>query len=201
MNNKNRANIEQYFEKVRSSIALIESTQVEAAATLLLEAYDSGRSIFIFGNGGSAANASHFCGDMLKGASFGRKKGFRFFCLADNTTAVMAIANDLSYEDIFVAQLQYLIRPGDLVMGISGSGNSPNVLKALQYAKENGGRTIGLCGFDGGKLKAIVDTCIHVPVKDMEVTEDAHMAVLHCLKRTIMQELDVREGKTRGASC
>ena len=191
----------QYFDNVRAGIGKIDQESVHSVARLLLEAYDEERMVFIFGNGGSAANASHFCGDMLKGASYGRQKGFRMVCLADNVPAVMAIANDISYDAVFVAQLQYLMRPGDLVIGISGSGNSPNVLKAIEFAKKHGAKTVGLCGFKGGKLNSLAEHSILVPVDDMEVVEDAHLAILHCLKRTIMQELDAREGRSGGPSC
>ena len=158
---------------------------------LLLDTYHNERTIFVFGNGGSAATASHFCGDLIKGVSYGLKKRFRAVCLSDNLPALMAIANDISYDDIFVEQLKNFLKKEDLVIGISGSGNSANVIKALEYAKDNGAKTIAICGYKGGKIKEIADLAIHANINDMEVSEDIHHLILtHCVKRLITKKLN-----------
>ena len=140
------------------------------------------------GNGGSAATASHMVCDFAKGASdvLGGKK-FCFECLNDNTPIIMAIANDLCYEEVFAHQLRGKLRPEDLVIGISGSGNSENVLRAVQYAKAMGVPTIGVTGYSGGKLKAMADYIMHVDIDDMQVAEDLHMMFDHMLMRVISE--------------
>lgn len=151
------------------------------------------------GNGGSAANASHAAGDFLKGASFGLEKRFQIICLNDNTPSMMAIANDIGWDDIFIEPLRNLLKPNDIVIGISGSGNSKNILKAIHFANESNAKTIGMTGFNGGELKKISDLSIHSPAMDMEVAEDIHMAVFNMVKKEVMSELMDNEpsmGKT-----
>lgn len=131
------------------------------------------------GNGGSGSNASHFVGDLNKGFSYGREKRFRAICLNDNQAALTAYSNDVSYEDAFVELLRNFLRPGDVVVGISGSGNSPNILKAIAYANEVGAHTVGLCGFNGGKLAGLARTPLLAPVHDMQQVEDVHMILFH----------------------
>jgi D-sedoheptulose 7-phosphate isomerase len=138
------------------------------------------------GNGGSAASASHAAGDFLKGASFGLDKRFKMICLNDNLPSLMAIANDIGWEAIFEEPLKNYLQPGDLVVGLSGSGNSENVLRAIQWAKANGATTAGLTGYSGGKLAQLVDIHVHSDANDMEVAEDVHMAVFNMVKKSMM---------------
>lgn len=135
--------------------------------------------IYIMGNGGSASTASHFVNDFNKGISEHIDTKFRCICLSDNVATIMAIANDISYEEIFSFQLRGRVTGNDLVIGISGSGNSSNVLKAIEVAKSAGAKTVGLTGFDGGRLQQMVDLSVHVPVMSMQITEDIHMVLDH----------------------
>jgi D-sedoheptulose 7-phosphate isomerase len=139
------------------------------------------------GNGGSAATASHFACDFNKGASYGYgdKNRFKFICLNDNMASLMAYANDVGYEEIFVEQLKNFFNPQDVVIGISGSGNSVNILKAIEYANANNGITIALTGYNGGKLKSIAKYGVHVNIDDMQIVEDLHMTMDHLSMKMI----------------
>ncbi len=143
---------EHYKQDLFDALNKIDLAKVEQAIAWLKDARAAGRTIFTCGNGGSASTASHFACDMVKGASYGRDARFRIMALTDSLPTVSAYANDVSYDAIFVEQLKNFAQPGDVVMGISGSGNSPNVLRAIEYANSIGCRTIGLTGRDGGKL-------------------------------------------------
>jgi len=146
-----------------------------------------GKRIFTFGNGGSAATASHFASDLCKGAISPGKPRIRAFALTDNLPLLSAWANDSAYENIFAEQLDNFVEAGDIAIGISGSGNSPNVLNGVKIAKAKGATTIGLIGFDGGKLKNLVDMAIVVPNHNMEQVEDVHLLLEHiittCLRK------------------
>jgi D-sedoheptulose 7-phosphate isomerase len=128
-------------------------------------------------------------GDFIKGISYQMDKRFRMQCLNDNIPCMMAISNDLAYQEIFIEQLKAFLRHDDVVIGISGSGNSVNVVKALEFAKSQGATTVAFCGFKGGRIKEIADLVIHVPIQDMEVTEDAHIIIFHALKQLIIHRL------------
>jgi len=154
---------------------------VDQVANLLVSAYEQERSIFVFGNGGSAALASHFACDLGKGTVNGSKKRFRVLALTDNVPLMTAWANDSKYEDIFAEQLANFARPGDIAFAISGSGNSPNVLHALRTAKNIGSTTVGLGGFAGGKMRGLCDACIVIPCDNMQIIEDLHLCVAHSL--------------------
>src|SRR5438477_8548523 len=143
---------ELYKADVLKAIETIELEKVSQAIDMLRQARDQGRRIFVCGNGGSASTASHFVCDMVKGASFNRHKRFRIMALTDSLPTITAYSNDVCYECVFVEQLKNFAEPGDVVMAISGSGNSPNVLRAMEYAQSIGCRTIALSGRDGGKL-------------------------------------------------
>ncbi|MBS1486945.1 MAG: SIS domain-containing protein [Bacteroidetes bacterium] len=184
-----RHTIEQYLSLVKDTVDSLDRTQIEKVIEAFMKAYHAGSTIYIFGNGGSAASATHATGDLVKGASFGLEKRFRVMSLVDNLPALMAIANDISYDDIFVEQLKNFIKPGDVVVGISGSGNSANVVKAMQYAKDQGVQTIAFCGYTGGKIKALADISIHSVAMDMEVAEDIHMIVFNVIKKEVMRRL------------
>lgn len=181
--------IQTYLQNFLNSINQIPLEKVSELADAILYTYHSGGSIFTMGNGGSGATASHVAGDYVKGASFGLEKRFRMICLNDNIPALMAIANDISYEAIFEEQLKNFARKGDLVIGLSGSGNSKNVVNALQWAKSQGIKTAALTGYKGGQCAQIADISIHIPVADMEIVEDLHMMTFHAIKRYITNTL------------
>lgn len=172
-------NVEAYFATLKQTLDRLDREQVRSFLELLLRAREEGKTIFIMGNGGSAATASHFVCDFNKGLSQPGRKRFKVICLNDNIPSMMAYANDQSYEDIFVEQLKNFFQPGDVVVGISGSGNSMNVVKAIAWANEHGARTACLVGYDGGRLKQITMQCIHANVNDMQITEDVHMILNH----------------------
>ena len=187
--NETQQTIENYLALVKDTIDKLDRVQIEKTVEAFMRVYDSGNTIYIFGNGGSAASATHATGDLVKGASFGLEKRFRVMSLVDNLPALMAIANDVSYDDIFVEQLKNFIKPGDLVVGISGSGNSVNVVKAMEYAKKMGVQSVAFCGYKGGKISTIADIIIHSVAMDMEVAEDIHMIVFNVIKKEVMRRL------------
>ena len=156
---------------------------VGRVADELLECYRQGRRVFVFGNGGSAAAASHLAEDLAKGTVEDRsvQKRLRVLSLADSVPFISALGNDWGYETVFREQLITLAEPGDAVIAISGSGNSPNVVSAVRWARENNPWTAGLTGFNGGKLKGMVDVSLHCPVLDMEIAENAHLVVVHLI--------------------
>ena len=164
--------------------------QFEQMISSFIKAYNMNHTIFVMGNGGSGATASHWACDINKGCSFNRDKRFRMMCLNDNVATILAYANDISYDDVFVEQLKNFFNPGDIVIGISGSGNSTNVLKAIQYANKNGGVTIGLCGFNGGKLRRFADIPILARIHDMQKVEDVHTIISHMAMQKVCQILD-----------
>ena len=170
-----------YIARLRDVLALISLDEVASFIRIVVEARDRGAMIFFLGNGGSAATASHFANDVAVG---GRNPGkpFRAMSLTDNVAVLTAVANDRGYDRIFIEQLEILMQPGDVVVAISASGNSPNVLRAVEYANASG-ITVGLTGFDGGKLRQIAQYGAHVPTEKgaYGLVEDAHMALDHLL--------------------
>lgn len=179
---------EQYKSDLLKTLDTIDLSGVETAICWLNEAREAGRRIFVCGNGGSASTASHFACDVVKGASYQRAKRFRIMALTDQLPTITAYANDVGYECIFVEQLRNFAEPGDIVIGISGSGNSPNVVNAFEYANSIGCRTIGLTGRDGGRLGPMAQLNIHVADRHMGRIEDAHMIVCHMLAYRFMEE-------------
>jgi D-sedoheptulose 7-phosphate isomerase len=180
-----------YFQTLTEAIGKLNFEEVEELSTALLDAYERERTIYIFGNGGSSALASHLVCDLGKGTTNGLRKRFRVMSLTSNVPLITAWANDSCYDDIFAEQLINFVSPGDVAFAISGSGNSPNVLKALEVARENGARTVGLTGFRGGKMIKLCDLCIVVPSDNMQVIEDLHVCVSHAIFTTIREKLCV----------
>ena len=178
--------IRNYIQKEIEILKALDVDAINRAMTMLKNAHEGENYIYIFGNGGSAATASHFTNDFNKGISEYTKKKFRFMCLNDNVATMMAIANDISYDEIFRFQLKGRIKEGDLVIAISGSGNSKNVINAVEYAREQGNKVIGLTGYSGGKLKPLSDVSLHVPIDDMQITEDIHMVFDHLMMSVFM---------------
>ena len=172
---------DQYRSDCLKAIECIDTSLVQKAIDLFVETRGANRQIFVFGNGGSASTASHFVCDMVKGASWNRPSRFRIQALTDSLATITAYSNDVAYDAIFVEQLKNFANPGDLVMGISGSGNSPNVVRAMDYARSIGCRTIALTGRDGGRLGPMAELNIHVANPHMGRIEDAHMVVCHMI--------------------
>ena len=173
--------IKAYIQKEIEVLNKLDVNAINAAMNLLSETLDAEKNIYIFGNGGSASTASHFTNDFNKGISEYTEKKFRFVCLNDNVATITAIANDISYDEIYSHQLKGRLKQGDIVMAISGSGNSANIIKAVEYAKEQGNRIIALTGYSGGKLKPLADISLHVPIEDMQITEDMHIVFDHLM--------------------
>lgn len=176
-----RKEIREYLENEIDTLRVLDLEAINEAMNLLDEAFENERTIYIFGNGGSSATASHYQNDFNKGVSEHTRKKFRFQCLNDNVATVMAVANDIGFEEVFRFQLDGHLRNGDLVVAISGSGNSENVIRAVEYAKKCGNKVIGITGYDGGKLRRICDCSLHVPVNSMQITEDVHMIFDHLI--------------------
>jgi D-sedoheptulose 7-phosphate isomerase len=170
-----------YKKDLIETIGLIDTTKVNQIIDWFREAREQDRTIFICGNGGSASTASHFACDMVKGASYKRSKRFRIMALTDSLPTITAYSNDVTYDIVFAEQLKNFAKPGDLVMAISGSGNSPNVLRAIEYANSIGCKTVGLTGRDGGRLGAMAQLNVQVPVPHMGRIEDAHMIICHMI--------------------
>ena len=170
-----------YKQEVLKAIETVDLEKVGEAIAMLAEARRLDRQIFVCGNGGSATAASHFACDMLKGASFNRPSRFRIMALTDSLPAITAYSNDVSYESIFVEQLKNFARSGDVVMAFSTSGNSPNVVRAIEYANSIGCRTIALSGRDGGRLGPIAELNLRVANSHVGRIEDVHLIVMHMI--------------------
>ena len=179
---------EQYRSRLVQALARIDVEKVEEAIQWLKEARETNRHIFICGNGGSAATASHFVCDMVKGASYGRKQRFRILALNDSLPTLTAYSNDVGNECVFVEQLKNFAQPGDVVIALSGSGNSANVIAAIEYGNSSGCRTIALSGRDGGRLGPLAQLNIHVAEPHMGRIEDSHMAVCHMISYYFMEQ-------------
>ena len=175
--------INNYFVELERMIESISLPQLEAVLRLLEEAYRNGHRIFIMGNGGSAATSSHFALDLAKNTILPGAPRVKAISLTDHIPLITAWSNDTAYEHVFAEQLANMIEPGDLVIGISTSGNSPNVINALQLTQRLGGVTIGLLGAEGGRIKDIVDAYVLAPGQNIEQEEDAHMILAHIITR------------------
>jgi len=190
--------IDNYFLLLKQTIDNLDRAEIESLIELLLSTRKNGNNIYIMGNGGSASTASHFTCDFNKGLSYKKDIRFKMICLNDNIATMLAYSNDLGYENVFVEQLKNFLKKDDVVIGISGSGNSKNILNAIEYANHLGAKTVGLTGFDGGKLKNIVDVSIHADVNNMQVTEDVHMSICHMLFSVMSPML---EAENKGVLC
>jgi D-sedoheptulose 7-phosphate isomerase len=173
--------ISAYLSDMQTTLSHLPIDTIEQVVHLLREARIQKKRVFLFGNGGSAATASHLACDLGKGTNAAGKPRLRVVALTDNVPLISAWANDFSYEDIFAQQLQDQVEPGDIVIGISGSGKSPNVLNGIKVARSAGAVTVGLTGFDGGDLKNLVDFCIIVPDDSIDQVEDVHLMLGHVI--------------------
>lgn len=170
-----------YLKRTCEEIERLDIDEMEALADAIYSRYQSGRFVFIIGNGGSGANASHLCEDLAKSTvdDFEKQKRLKVLSLTDNTPAILAWANDTSYDRVFVEQLKNFGGAGDLLIAISGSGNSPNVLKAVEWANANGIETFGITGFNGGKLLQMANKSLHCKLDDMGMVESLHLIAFH----------------------
>ena len=184
------SNCRTYFELLSKTIDSLPFESVDRITATLVRAYEQERTILLFGNGGSAALASHIACDLGKGTVNGTRKRFRVIALTDNVPLITAWANDSKYEDIFAQQLANFAAPGDIAFAISASGNSPNVLQALRVAKDIGSTTIGITGFSGGRMLALCDECIVVPCDNMQIIEDLHTCIAHSLFTCVRSKID-----------
>ena len=181
--------IPSYLEELSTTIHQLPLLPMDRLVHVFLEAYDSGRTIFLFGNGGSAALASHMACDLGKGTAPAVGRRLRAIALTDNVALITAWANDTRYESIFAEQLENLLEPGDVAFAISASGNSPNVIAALDFARQSGAVTAGISGFQGGQMKSLCDVCVVVPSDNMQIIEDLHAAIAHSVFRVLRHEI------------
>jgi D-sedoheptulose 7-phosphate isomerase len=174
-----------FLQRVGEELSRIDPREVRGLADLIYACYDQGRTVFLCGNGGSGSNASHFCEDLgkvtLRREDFDNdsQKRLRVISLTDNTPYILAWGNDEGFDRVFVEQLKNLAREGDALVAISGSGNSPNILRAVGWANRHGLKTFGCTGFGGGKLRALAQQGLHVPLDDMGIVESVHLTAFH----------------------
>lgn len=176
-----KKDIKKYLDEEIEIIKNLDIDAINSAMNLLEKTREKGTTVYLIGNGGSAATASHMQNDFNKGISEGLDKKYNFCCLCDNFATVMAIANDDCYENVFYNQLLNRLKDGDVLIAISGSGNSKNIIKAVEYAKSKGNKVIGFTGYDGGKLKTLSDISLHVPLNNMQIAEDVHTIFNHTM--------------------
>lgn len=181
--------IKEYYEREIEAIRRFNLDDISEAMNAILETYQNGGMIYVCGNGGSASTASHMQNDFNKGISEYTDKKFRFYCLNDNVSTMMAVANDIGYEEVFRFPLRNVITNKDLFIGISGSGNSKNVLNAAEYAHECGAKVLGITGYSGGKLMNMADYRMHVDEHDMQIAEDLHMTFDHMMMKILYNYL------------
>jgi len=187
-----------YLDELKTLLDKLPLAQVRRAAEVLFRAYETDRTLFVFGNGGSAALASHMASDLGKAthvpgpASLQGVKRLKVLALTDNVPLLTAWANDSSYENAFAGQMENFIQAGDVALAISGSGNSPNVLRALELARRAGATTIGLAGCGGGRMKALLDCPIVVPSHNMQQVEDAHLVLAHMIFLDLKARIEAR---------
>ncbi len=177
-----------YQAELLTALQSIDLEKVDRAIEILAQAREQGRCIFVCGNGGSAAMSSHFATDLVKGASYGRQSRFRILSLVDSIPTLTAYSNDVGYESVFVEQLKNFAETGDVVLAVSSSGNSPNVIRAIEYANSIGCQTIALTGCGGGKLAPVAQLNIQVPHAHTGRIEDSHGVILHMIGYYFMEQ-------------
>ena len=179
--------IDDYFLEVHSVLARVSREAVLTTVSHLYRAWEQRKQVFILGNGGSASTASHMANDLSKATIAAGKPRMRVIGLADNVALLTAWANDTSYDWVFKEQLENLMNAGDVVIGISASGNSPNVLRAMEYARKQGAVTIAWTGLSGGKLKDVAEYCLHAPTEDVGMIESVHVVFDHLVTKQLYQ--------------
>jgi D-sedoheptulose 7-phosphate isomerase len=180
-----KLDVNEFLERAGQEMRRVDPNQVRALADAIFDCYTGGRFVFVIGNGGSGSNASHFCEDLGKGTlrredfDNDTKKRMRIVSLTDNTPYILAWGNDEGFDRVFVEQLKNLASPGDLLIAISGSGNSPNILRAVEWANRHDLKTFGCTGYSGGKLRGLAQHSLHVPLDDMGIVESIHLVAFH----------------------
>lgn len=182
--------IKKYQEDIKSAINNLDTEVIDFVVKKIFQAYKENRQIFIMGNGGSASTSSHFACDLGKGTVIEGKPRFRVMSLNDNMALITAFSNDYGYEYVFVEQLKNLVNKNDVIIAISASGNSPNIVNGINYAKEKGAYIIGFSGFKGGELKSKADVCIHVRNDNYGQVEDIHMFLCHMISQNIKKYIE-----------
>ena len=179
-----------YVARLKSALDLIPQAELQLLADSLITVWKEKRQVFIFGNGGSAGNAIHLANDYLYGVSRQLGKALRVHALPANSAVLTCLANDEGYDNIFIQQLAVLANPGDIAIALSGSGNSPNILKALEYCRDNQIQSFAILGFSGGQAKALADHAIHAPIEDMQISEDLQLVIGHLMMQWLYMHKD-----------
>lgn len=200
-----KMDVRPFLERVGQELLRIDPAEVKALADAAYDCYLQGRFIFVCGNGGSGSNASHFCEDIGKGTlrredfDNDSKKRVKILSLTDNTPYILAWGNDEGFERVFVEQLKNLAGPGDLLIAISGSGNSPNILRAVEWANRHGLKTFGCTGFSGGKLLSLAQHSFHVPLDDMGIVESIHLTAFHWIVDDLHRRISLEPARNGAA--
>ena len=200
-----KLDVRPFLDRVARELMQVNPAEIKTLADAMYDCYERGRFIFVIGNGGSGSNASHFCEDIGKGTlrredfDNDNKKRVRILSLTDNTPYILAWGNDEGFERVFVEQLKNLASPGDLLIAISGSGNSPNILRAVEWANAHGLKTFGCTGFSGGKLRKLAQQGLHVPLDDMGIVETVHLAAFHWVVDDLHRRIGLEGGQARVA--
>jgi D-sedoheptulose 7-phosphate isomerase len=181
--------IDSYLQELRAGIDGLPHDQLAELGEILFRAYRNDKQVFVMGNGGSSSTASHMAADLAKNTIGPNMRRFRITSLSDNAAIVTALANDLGYENVFSEQLTSLVRAGDVLIAVSASGNSPNILSAIRYARSRSAEIVGLLGFGGGQAAALADLAIIVPSSDYGVVEDIHLIINHMLVNYFRDQL------------
>lgn len=191
---ENSQHFSNYFSKISETLQVIDHSAIENVVNAIVETFNNKGTIYIFGNGGSGATASHIAGDWIKGVCYGMEgKRLKIICLNDNFPAMSAISNDISYDHVFVEQLKNFCDKKDLVIGISGSGNSENVVKAIKHANSIEATTVAVVGYKGGKASKLATHYLLTPIDDMEIIEDLHLVCFHAIKQRLIQLINVEQ--------
>ena len=188
-----KTKINKYLEDEITTIKKLDVNKINEFINILIDCLENNRRVFIFGNGGSGSTASHMTSDFNKALFKKTDKTFNFICLNDNAALFSAIANDEGYQEVFRYQLKQRLTKNDVVIALSGSGNSKNIINAVEYAKEIGATVVGFTGYDGGKLKKLSDISLDVNINNMQISEDIHLYFEHMIINIFYQIYEVKE--------
>jgi len=191
--------VTRYLDEIEAAVRLIDRDAVRRVVDTLFACWQRGGTTYVIGNGGSAATASHMMNDLMKCTIVEGQARFRAIALTDNVPVMTAFANDIAYEEIFIEPLRALLEPADVLLSLSGSGNSPNVLRAVAFAKETGALTIGLCGDTGGKLAALADLAVCIPAARIGQQEDGHLILNHAIALALHERIEAQSRASNGA--